>query len=739
MNHKPRYLLTTQKKKTVTSTVFLPICMIVSLNFVTSISAHEVEPTLSSEIAESNSHDDHAPTIEEEAQILYRAEQERIGENPNYSNLGSTRQFAKIRNNAANNVGQWSNLESWPVVPVFVSLLNDGRVLAFDSVGDRPTESYQTHNFTRATIWDPTTNQFSDARVDTGYNLFCSGFASLPDGRLFVAGGNANSRLSGLRQTHLFSPLNNSWERELDMQSPRWYPAVTPLSNGEMLITGGGPSISEVRETDGQLRKLTGAAQSYWANRDYPWLQTAPDGRVAFFGPNKQLGYITTTGNGSWQSMGNREQVRRDYGSYAMYNIGKVLIAGGGMQNSGHDQRSSLIINLNNNSVSPTGAMSYRRRQHNLTILADGSVLATGGFSSNQGLVDLNNSVFAAELWNPGTGKWTTLSSEARARHYHSTALLLPDGRVLSAGGGICGTCQSVGYLQKNGQIFSPPYLFNSDGSGELAARPIIENIPSEVGYSQSFILETPQADQIIKAGLVRTGSVTHSQNMEQRYIPLSFSVQNGTLDITSPNNSNIAPPGHYMLFIVNDPGVPSVARIVRIDPNVSAPPPPVSAPICSTGVDPQTIRQGEGTALWWWSDTVTSANINNGIGSVTIPSNFKWLYPAETTTFKMTAKGANGASTTCETTVVVEGQPIGNPPACEMGADPQIINAGEGSALWWWSQNVASASINNDIGSAAVPSDFTWFYPTQTKTYRMSAVGSNGDAVSCETTITVQ
>ena len=151
--------------------------------------------------------------------------------------------------------------------------------------------------------------------------------------------------------------------------------------------------------------------------------------------------------------------------------------------------------------------MANGRRQHNLTVLADGSVLATGGNSSGAGLVDLNNGVYAAERWNPATGTWTTLAAESVTRQYHSTALLLPDGRVLSSGGGICGTCDSVGYLAKNAQVFTPPYLFKTDGSGQLADRPVIDAAPAVATYGQPFQIDTAQAASIAKVALVRLGA----------------------------------------------------------------------------------------------------------------------------------------------------------------------------------------------------------------------------------------
>ncbi len=169
----------------------------------------------------------------------------------------------------------------------------------------------------------------------------------------------------------------------------------------------------------------------------------------------------------------------------------------------------------------------------------------------------------------------------------------------------------------------------------------------------------------------------------------------------------------------------------IAVIPNPSAEP-----PVCDAGADPQKIKQGEGTALWWWTDKALAASIDNDIGFVTIPTDYSWIYPAETTTYTMTTLSENGTQTSCSTTVIVEGQAA---PICEMGADPQVINAGEGTALWWWSNSASSASIDNNIGTVTVPTDFTWFYPAQTTTYTMKAVGANGETTQCNTTITVQ
>jgi Domain of unknown function (DUF1929)/Bacterial Ig domain len=467
--------------------------------------------------------------------------------------------------------GQWGSVVNWPVVGIHVALLPNGKVLAWDSVGDGATESFPDQTFTRATVYDPATGTQTPVNVDTGYNIFCSGFAHLTDGSLFIAGGNKDQQLNGIVKTHLFNPVTNTWSLGPDMAAGRWYPSVTPLTNGEMLITEGGPDMPEVRRTDGSLRALSSASLNLPL---YPWMDVAPDGRVFYSGPDTTLRELDTAGGGSWQTYGQRDAINRSYGSHAVFNVGKTLVAGGG--SSSNDAR---VIDTNGATpqVSATSPMAFGRRQHNLTLLADGSVLATGGNSTGASLIDMNGGVYNAERWDPATGQWTTLAAQAVTRQYHSTALLLPDGRVLSAGGGICGTCDQVGYLAKNAEIFTPPYLFKHDGSGQLAPRPQIAAAPDTVSHGTSFQIGTPDAASIARVGLLRLGSQTHSVEMEARYLPLSFTVGSGTLTATVPANMNTAVPGYYMLFIVDANGVPSVAKILMLDASTPPPPPPPS------------------------------------------------------------------------------------------------------------------------------------------------------------------
>src|SRR4051794_13335362 len=306
---------------------------------------------------------------------------------------------------APQDVGEWGPVVGWPVIGVHVALLANGKVLAYDSIGDNATESYPVQDHTRATVWDPATGSQTPVNVDTGYNIFCSGLAHLVDGRLFIAGGNKDQALNGIVQTHIFDPASNTWSLGPDMAAGRWYPTVTPLRNGEMLITSGRVDTPEVRMMNGTLRALSTASLSLPL---YPWMDVAPDGRVLDSGPDSTLRALDTRGTGAWQTFGQRDTINRDYGGHAIYDVGKMLVAGGGPST-----KDARVVDFNGAppTATATAPMAYGRRQNNLTVLADGTALATGGNSSGAGLVDLNAGVYAAEQWDPATGRWTTLAA----------------------------------------------------------------------------------------------------------------------------------------------------------------------------------------------------------------------------------------------------------------------------------------------------------------------------------------
>lgn len=467
--------------------------------------------------------------------------------------------------------GEWSPVIGTQVVPVFQALLPNGKVLMWDSVGDNAAETYTSHTFTRAMVWNPTDNSFK--RVDLpNYNIFCAGFAHLQNGNVLVAGGNANASLAGIVQTHIFNWQTETWTRGPNMASGRWYPSVAAMANGEQAIVGGGPATAEVYQTNNTIRSVSGFTNSTYGGRLYPFMVSRPDTQLGLFGPYNSIYTVITSGNGAVTGTGTRDGKTRDYGSFATYDIGKTLVVGGGILTedgiSNVPTKTAVVVNSNAGlvpTVTSTGSMSTGRRQFNATVLADGSVLATGGLTSGAGQTDLNNAITSAEHWDPATGAWTLLASARRIRQYHATATLLPDGRVMTGGGGICGSCMSAGYLEKNVEYFTPPHLYKHDGSGQLAARPVISSAPTSIPINGNFTVTSSQAASIKKVGLVGLSDVTHGVDQGQRYVPLRFSVSGTTLTVTGPPTGGVAPPGHYMLFITDSAGVPSVAKLVQV------------------------------------------------------------------------------------------------------------------------------------------------------------------------------
>jgi hypothetical protein len=404
-------------------------------------------------------------------------------------------------------------------------------------------------------LWDPVSNQFSIAPM-APYNIFCSGHSFLQDGKLFLAGGHAGNQSDGLIGSTFYDPSLNSWTATGNMNAPRWYPTNTTLPNGDVLVVSGYTTTG----TFNTLPQVWHPANNTWRNLTsaqlmqplYPMMFVAPNGKVFNTGPDQITRYLDSSGTGTWTAVGNLNYSgTRDYGSAVIFD-GKVMVAGGDGSGSSPATNTAEILDLNaaNPTWQFTSPMSIARRQFNLTLLPDGKLFASGG-SGGFGFDNAASPIYPAEMWDPATGQWTTMDSITVYRGYHSTALLLPDGRVLSAGGEQSGA---------SAEIYSPPYLFKG-------ARPTITSGPSSVQYGQTFLIGTPDAANIAQVTWIRLGSVTHSFNQNQRLNHLQFVQATGGLNITAPANANLAPPGHYMLFLVNGNGVPSVAKIIQITP----------------------------------------------------------------------------------------------------------------------------------------------------------------------------
>jgi hypothetical protein len=481
-------------------------------------------------------------------------------------------------------IGAWSplttlnSISSGPIVGIHMSLLPNGKVLIFTRQQDPNTGNDNVEGYSRTYVWDPGTSSITSEPFNSTTNLFCTGHAFIHDGRLLVTGGHKGGDGKGESHANFYDWNTNAWSSAAPMGTEttggRWYPSNVVLGNSEMLVDAGSQQngssnrTPQVWQTNNTWRNLSTAEDPH--GDTYPWLHLAPNGQVFHSGPSWFGEYLRTSGSGQWTFVANTIFGGRNYGSSVMYDDGKVLILGGsGETMATIPRRECEMINLNvspvisttTTSVAPApqwrrvGDMAFGRRQLNATLLPDGTVLATGG-SSAQGFQEPSGAVLAAEIYNPDTETWSTMASMQQNRMYHSTALLLPDGRVLSAGGGFPpgpGDSNHPDY-----EIFSPPYLFKGP-------RPTIGAAPSEVALNTNFFITTPDAASISKVTMVRLGSVTHAFNQNQRFTELIFRAKPGGLEVQFPGGANLTPSGHYMLFLINSNGVPSVASIVKI------------------------------------------------------------------------------------------------------------------------------------------------------------------------------
>jgi hypothetical protein len=535
-------------------------------------------------------------------------------------------------------VGEWGPLMNWPTVAMHGELLPNGNILTWgdSSTGDTAVE------------WDPTTNTFTNL-PDAFANPACGGNNILPDGRVITVGGGGISPADANTNVTGFQGTNQTWAQLSSNAFPTWYASTTVLPDGNLLRMGGVDGCDncnpeEPEEYFPATNQWITLSENPTLLPTYPFTYVRPDGTVAVTGAS-QVEEPLMIYNPTTETWTTSDSNVVDGGSSAMYDTGMVIKAG---SNYGPDAvgdtapsaATAYITNLNDATPTwtQTGSMSYPRSFLNLTPLPDGTVLATGG-STTKDSSNLSDGVLPAEDWNPATGQWTTWASMAVPRLYHSIALLMPSGQVFVAGtGDLPGVTNELNY-----QIYSPPYLF--DGP-----QPTITSSPSEVQYGSTFQVSTPDAASISSVSLIRPAAVTHFFDQSARRVSLTFTASNGVLNVQAPASGGDAPPGPYMLFIVNSSGVPSVASWVNLPASYQEDTPP-SAPSGLTA----TATSSSAVNLSWTASTdnigVTGYNIfRNGtkVGTSTTTSfTDSGLASSTTYTYTVTAYNAAGEVST--------------------------------------------------------------------------------------------
>ena len=494
--------------------------------------------------------------------------------------------------------GQWNTMSSTMTInPVHAALMHNGKILVVAGSGNCPPSQsgcpsgtpYGASNHSGATVFDPVAQTFN--QLSLSWDMFCNSMTVLPDGRVFVNGGTiVYDPFHGQLKSSIFDPATNSFtDVATNMAHGRWYPTTTLLSDGRVMTFSG---TDENGNTNKAVEFFTpGSSGSPWSQQYtapwtpplYPRQHLLPSGNVFVSGPSPTT-YTFNPTNQSWTTIATTKYGgTRTFGSSVLLPLTpdnnydpKVMLLGGATTAT----QTTEIIDLAAGSPSWVFGpdMSQARIEMDAVILPTGKVLALGGSSSDEVASTHSRN---ADLYDPGTNSFSSAGSNNFDRLYHSVALLLPDATVWSAGSN-----PSRGTWESHMEIYQPAYLFTRDGSNNviLATRPTISSVPPNITWGGAFTVSTANAASISQVVLVRPGSSTHAFDMDQRLVGMSFTTGSGSLTVTAPPNSKIAPPGYYMLFLINSNGVPSVAQFVLLNGSGSNPAPTVTSITPNTG-----------------------------------------------------------------------------------------------------------------------------------------------------------
>jgi Domain of unknown function (DUF1929) len=448
-------------------------------------------------------------------------------------------------------IGSWSNAANPGTKTIGISavLLHTGKVLIFGG------KYKSTDKNTAAYLFDPTTG--TGHEVPAPAAVFCGSIVPLADGRILSVGGT-NKIPQGIVDLWLFDPVTEAWIRQPDTPLGRYYPTSTKLADGTV-VTAAGTELDGVTSnptvelytppapgTDvGTLQVVGGSHTTGYYPRQ--WLMT--DGNMLQVEGRRS--YRLDTQTWQWTSLLGLP-LGNGAGSAGLMLPGgtggstRVLMIGG--LKSGSATTSTEQYDYSN----PSAGWSYgtpmptARAHMNVVQVPDGSAYAIGGNSS--GLYSTGQ--YQTMKYDPTNATWTNMAVQTPRRAYHSTAVLLPDGRIMSAGDtGSGGGRQLIDF-------YSPPYLFQGP-------RPVITSAPSRVSYGDTFPIAASGATAT-RAVLMAPGATTHADEMNARHVELAITPTTDGFTASAPN-ARVAPPGYYMLFTVTADGIPSVASWVHL------------------------------------------------------------------------------------------------------------------------------------------------------------------------------
>ena len=609
--------------------------------------------------------------------------------------------------------GQWTTLpNSMPINPVHVALMNNGNVLVVSGSGNYPANL--TSNNLTATVWNPGTNTFATQSV--GWDMFCNGMVVLSDGRPFINGGTLQyDPFHGELKSAVFNPVTNTFTNVQNMAHGRWYPTPTSLGDGRVMTfsgldeNGSTNTTTEIYTPGGGWSAPVSAG---WTPPLYPRMHLLPSGKV-FYSGSGTTSRLFNPASGSWSTVGTTKYAStRTYGTSVLLPLTpannytpKVLILGGGNPSTATTELIDLSVPIPAWDWGPN--MSQPRIEMSGTILPNGMVLATGGSLNDE---DTSTASLNADLYDPATNTISPAGMNAYPRLYHSVSLLLPDATVWLAGGN-----PARGSYEQHMEIYKPAYLFTTDGSGTVipATRPTISSAQTPISYGNTFTVQSPDAADISQAVLVRPGAPTHAFDQEQRLVGMSFTVGSGSLTVTAPPNGNVAPPGYYMLFLLNSAGVPSVASFVQLG---TAP----ATPDFSVGVSPGSQAVIQGNAVNYNVTITASGGFSGNVGF-----SVSGLPAGASATFNPTTVAGSGTSVMNVSTLA----------STAAGTYPLTITATSGNLVHSSSATLV-VSAPTDFSISVSPSSQTIKSNSSTK-YKVTITGTNGFGGSVQLTVT--
>jgi len=369
----------------------------------------------------------------------------------------------------------------------------------------------------------------------------------------------------------------------------RWYPTLITLADGRVLAAAGHPAHTDTRHWN-DTPETYDPARNTWtihpilgapdAFVQYPRMHVLPDGKVFCATPlaSEQaggFGFSITYDPDTEESRDVAALGEPDYLALPIVSstdttsvllplrparnyAPSVLLCGG---------KKALRIDLADEHPvwKVTGARPLTSARYNLNavLLPSGEVFISGGVADQANKKD-TSAVRTGEMYHPDSNSWNRLEDATVVRNYHSVALLMPDGAVWTAGSNKDGVQSHDGLDTRELRIeIYHPWYFDRQ-------RPHLVFAPGRMTYGQEpadeITIEVSRADAISEVAVVRTASTTHAYSSDQRYVELSFTVADAQhLRVKPPPSGGVAPPGVYLIFVLDTSHVPSISRFITI------------------------------------------------------------------------------------------------------------------------------------------------------------------------------